>query len=236
MDRTSFVDPRGRPERQPDSTKRSARHRQLDLRCFRPVRTLDANQTLFIGEPQLLRLPVQNIQRRDGLVVVDLESGETRLTCQSLWTIRDIRGSASNHFTHAGTWNVLGRSRDAFSAALNDEQAATWYWFDSGTNRLARIMNIRTENDFRVAVLGAYYLVDFPSFRRLRSSNLGRVHEFCLRSATPTAVSSDMLTLADILSAMGTPPSGSQIKCTLQQIQVLIPGISYPTRALTPPS
>ena len=143
----------------------------------------------------------------------------------------------SNHFTHAGTWNVLGRSRDAFSAALNDEQAATWYWFDSGTNRLARIMNIRTENDFRVAVLGAYYLVDFPSFRRLRSSNLGRVHEFCLRSATPATVdSSGMLILANILSAMSTPPSGSQIKCTLQQIQVLIPGISYPTRALTPPS
>ena len=144
---------------------------------------------------------------------------------------------ASNHFSHAGTWNVLGRSRDAFSAALNDEQAATWYWFDSGTDRLARIMNIRTENDFKVAVLGAYYLVDFPSFRRLRSSNLGRVHEFCLRSATPATVdSSGMLTLADILSAMSSPPSGSQIKCTLQQIQVLIPGISHPTRALTPPS
>src|ERR1700738_1001802 len=68
---------------------------------------------------------------------------------------------ASNHFSHAGTWNVLGRSRDAFSAALNDKQAATWYWFDSGADRLARIMNIRTENDFQVAVLGAYYLVDF---------------------------------------------------------------------------
>jgi hypothetical protein len=34
---------------------------------------------------------------------------------------------ASNHFSHAGTWNVLGRPRDAFSAAISDNQAATWY-------------------------------------------------------------------------------------------------------------
>ena len=143
---------------------------------------------------------------------------------------------ASNHFSHAGTWNVLGRSRDAFSAALNDKQAATWYWFDSGADRLARIMNIRTENDFQVAVLGAYYLVDFPSFRRLPSSTLGRLHEFCSRSATRATAGNGMLTLQDILTAMGAPPSGSQIKCTLQQIQALIPGISCPTRAFAPPS
>jgi hypothetical protein len=143
---------------------------------------------------------------------------------------------ARNHFSHAGTWNVLGRPRDAFSAALNDTQPATWYWFDSGSDRLARIMNITTENDFQVAVLGAYYLVDFPSFRRLPSSNLGQVHEFCSRSAMPAPANSPMLTLPDILSAMGAPPSGSQTRCTLQQIQALIPGISCPTRALPPPS
>jgi hypothetical protein len=146
---------------------------------------------------------------------------------------------ANNHFTHAGTWNVLGRSRDSFSAAITDKQFATWYWFDSGTNRLARIMNIateNTENDFKVAVLGAYYLVDFPSFRRLSSSTLGRVYEFCSRSAMRVTGGNPMLTLADILSAMGAPPSGSQIKCTMRQIQALIPGISHPTRAPTPPS
>ena len=146
---------------------------------------------------------------------------------------------AGNHFSHTGTWNVLGRSRDSFSAAITEKQPATWYWFNSGTNRLARIMNIATdstENDFKVAVLGAYYLVDFPGFRRLSSSTLGRVHEFCSRSAQRATAGSPMLTLADILSAMGAPPSGSQIKCTLRQIQALIPGISCPTRALTPPS
>jgi hypothetical protein len=143
---------------------------------------------------------------------------------------------ARNHFSHAGTWSVLGRTRAAFSAALNDRQAATWYWFDSGADRLARIMNIRLDNDFQVAVLGAYYLVDFPSFRRLSSSNLGRVHEFCSRSATHATAGSRMLTLPDILTAMGAPPSGSQAKCTLQEIQALIPGISYPTRAVAPPS
>ena len=143
---------------------------------------------------------------------------------------------ASNHFSHAGTWNVLGRPRDAFSGAINDTQAATWYWFNSGVDRLARIMNIRTENDFQVAVLGAYYLVDFPSFRHLSSSTLGRVHQFCSRSVKPASVNSRMLTLPDILTAMGAPPSGSQIKCTLRQIQALIPGISCPARAMTPPS
>src|ERR1700730_9384135 len=101
MDRTSFDDPRGRSERQPDSTKRSARHRQLDLRCFRFVRTLDADQTLFTGKPQLLRLSVQNVQRRNGVVVVNLESKQTnRLTGQSLWTIRDVRRSARSRFSY----------------------------------------------------------------------------------------------------------------------------------------
>ena len=131
---------------------------------------------------------------------------------------------------------MLDQPRDAFSATVNNTQAATWYWFDSGTDRPARIMNITRMNDFRVAVLGAYYLVDFPSFRRLSSSTLGRVHEYCSRSAQRETIDSPMLTLSDILNAMGMPPSGSQIKCTLQQIQKLIPGISYPTRELTPPS
>jgi hypothetical protein len=142
---------------------------------------------------------------------------------------------ASNLFAHAGTWNVLSRPRDAFSAALDDERPATWYWFDSGSERLARIMNIRTDNDYRVAVLGAYYLVDFPSFRRLASSNLGRVHAYCASSATHVPAVSSMVTLRAILAAMAAPPSGSQIKCTLQQIQALIPGISYSAGAVAPP-
>ena len=84
-------------------------------------------------------------------------------------TVPDRDFLATKHFSHAGTWKVLGRPRDAFSAALDDQKAATWYWFDSGTDRLARIMNIRTSNDYQVAVLGAYYFVDFPSFRRFPS-------------------------------------------------------------------
>jgi hypothetical protein len=149
----------------------------------------------------------------------------------------------SNHFSHVGTWDVLGRSRDSFSSAIAEKRPATWYWFNSGTDHLARIMNIatetkelHTENDFKVAVLGAYYLVDFPSFRRRSSSTLSRVHEFCSRLAEPAIADNPMVTLEDILRAMGAPPSGAQIKCTLPQIQALVPGISCPTRALSPPS
>ena len=45
-----------------------------------------------------------------------------------------------------------------------------------------------------------------------------------------------MLTLPDILRAMDAPPFGAQTECTLQQIQALIPGISFPTRAVPPPA
>ena len=65
-----------------------------------PSERLMRIRTLFTGKPQLLRLPVQNIRRRDGVVVVDLGSGQTnRLTRQSLWTIRDARRSARSRIS-----------------------------------------------------------------------------------------------------------------------------------------
>ena len=65
-----------------------------------PSERLMRIRTLFTGKPQLLRLPVQNIGRRDAVVVVDLESRQTnRLTRESLWTIRDARRSTRSRFS-----------------------------------------------------------------------------------------------------------------------------------------
>jgi len=85
-------------------------------------------------------------------------------------------------------------------------------------------------------VVGAYYLIHFSSVRRLRSSNLGEVYKICSRTTNNSKAPSPMVTLSDILTAMGAPPSGSQVKCTWKQIQMLIPGISNQTTGIKPPS
>ena len=165
MDRTGFADPRGRCERKPDSTKRSARRRQPDLRRFGSIRALYAHQALsarscnyydFLfrtsdGETQWWWL-ISNPGKPTGLP----DKAYGPFATPAMVPAQDFL--AGNHFSHTGTWIVLGRSRDSFSAAITEKQPATWYWFNSGTNRLARIMNIATdstENDFKVAVLGA---------------------------------------------------------------------------------
>ena len=142
---------------------------------------------------------------------------------------------ASNQFTHAGSWNVLGRLRDAFSANRKGK-SGTWYWFDSGTDKLARIMNVDGGNNFQIAVLGAYYLVDLQRFRRHSSSLLADVYGLCLTARSVMMPPSPMLTLSDILNAMASSPCGSQTPCTMRQIQKVIPGISPPTGIVTPPS
>jgi hypothetical protein len=142
---------------------------------------------------------------------------------------------ASNHFTHVGTWNVLGVLREAFSARRKEE-AGTWFWFNSGTHKLARIMNVDGGNNFQIPVLGAYYLVDLRYFRRISSSQLADVYRICSTAKGIMRPPSPMLTLSDILSAMAASPCGSQTPCTMRQIQKIIPGISPPTGTVTPPS
>jgi len=141
---------------------------------------------------------------------------------------------ARNEFAHVGTWKIGKRLANAF-AARNTAQFGTWYWF-AGSGVLTRVMNVDKANDFRVAVVGAYYLIHFPSVRRLRSSNLGEVYKICSQTTNNSKAPSPMVTLSDILTAMGAPPSGSQVKCTWTQIQMLIPGISNQTTGIKPPS
>jgi hypothetical protein len=118
---------------------------------------------------------------------------------------------ASNQFAHAGTWNVLAQLRDAFSASKN-AKAGTWYWFNSGTHKLARIMNVDGGNNFQIAVLGAYYLVDLRRFRRLSSSPLAGLYRLCSTARSVMTPPSPMLTLSDILSAMAAPPAVRKVR------------------------
>src|SRR5437588_12876663 len=116
-------------------------------------------------------------------------------------------------------WAVLGRACNAFSG-IKTVNKPVWYWFDESGN-LARILNYDPGNDFQIAIFGAYYLVDFPAFKRLASSTLVDVYRLC-STASPASAPSKMGTLVDVLSAMAAPPSRTQTRCTLQQIQRLI--------------
>lgn len=140
-----------------------------------------------------------------------------------------------NHFSHAGGWNVLGKPREAFSGR-KAAKSGTWYWFDRGSGNIARIMNVENSNDFKVPVLGAYYLVDVPTFSGRALSNLKDVYEACRQAAKQVATPSPMLTLSDLLRAMAETPVDAQIKCTLDHIQALLPGIVKPTEVVVPPS
>jgi hypothetical protein len=137
-----------------------------------------------------------------------------------------------NAFSHAGTWKVHGISRNAFSSRKRAE-AGTWYWFDPGSGVPARIMNVDQRNDFQIAMLGAYYFVDFMHVDRMSSSNLEEAYRRCSKKTTVQPPSS-MVKLDDILATMTAPPAGSQIQCTPKQIQSLIPGISRGAEIMPP--
>jgi hypothetical protein len=139
-----------------------------------------------------------------------------------------------NNLAHVGNWRVLGRPCDAFSGHRN-ATGGTWYWLNA-SGKLSRIMNYDPCNDFQIAIFGAYYLVDFPTFRQVASSNLSDVYRACPGTSGALQSPSPMLTLCDILMAMASPPSGTQMSCTLQQIRRLIPGIAQPKGTARPPS
>jgi len=141
---------------------------------------------------------------------------------------------AENGFSNPGTWNVAGRPLTSFSARKTG-RAGTWYWFNASSDP-TRIMNVNNNNDFKVAILGSYYFVDLPKVERLTSSNLEAVYKKCQNSSGGSGSAGPMLTLADILRSMATPPSGAQTSCTLDQIRSLIPGISLPEGPVNPPA
>ena len=140
-------------------------------------------------------------------------------------------------FSCQGTFNVVAASCDGFAAKGGGGRAGTWYWYNNRTSSLWRIMNVDDGNDFKLPVLGAYYFVNAPTFSKLPSSNLPATLAWCQKNAQAASPPSPMITLADIQTAMSNPPSGSQVSCTLAEIQALIPGISAPPRgSVTPPA
>jgi hypothetical protein len=136
-------------------------------------------------------------------------------------------------FSYVGTWDVVNQPCDGFSATTG--QAATWFSFLSQTSTPSRIMNVDDTNDFKIPVLGAYYLVNFITFNPFFD---GATIERAAEDNAPSGnAPSPMLTLQDIQTAMSNPPSGaSQMSCTPADIAAIIPGISHPQSQPQPPA
>ncbi len=153
-----------------------------------------------------------------------------------------------NQFSYVGTWNVVNQPCDGFCAfpGMSDVdklerrptgKAGTWFSFLSQTSVPSRIMNVDNTNDFGIPVLGAYYLVNFPTFEPDPSLDLAAVLPVAKDNAPSGAAPSAMITLQDIQTAMTNPPSGaSQMSCTPADIAAVIPGISYPQSPPQPPA
>ena len=123
-----------------------------------------------------------------------------------------------------------------FTAAPSGS-AATWFAFDEATGEPFRIMNVDAANDYALAVLGAYYLVNICQYAPA-ASTLDQLVQSAKKNAILAPSPSPMLTLVDIQQAMGAPPAGAQqVSCSMADIQNCVPGISFPRPApITPPA
>ena len=138
-------------------------------------------------------------------------------------------------FSYVGTWNVVNQPCDGFSATTG--QAGTWFSFLAQTNTPSRIMNVDDTNDFKIPVLGAYYLVNFITFNPNPSLDVATIERAAENNAPSGNAPSPMLTLQDIQTAMSNPPSGArQMSCTPADIAAIIPGISHPQSQPRPPA
>lgn len=141
-------------------------------------------------------------------------------------------------FSFVGTWNVVNQPCDGFSATAGQSgQAGTWFSFLNQTSTPSRLMNVDAANDFKIPVLGAYYLVNFITFNPNPSPDVATIEGAAEENAEAGVAPSPMLTLQDIQKAMSNPPSGArQISCTPADIAAIIPGISRPQSQPQPPA
>src|SRR5262249_30989874 len=144
----------------------------------------------------------------------------------------------ANGFAYAGTWKVIGRDCDSYGAAPDpSKQPATWFWFATERDRLHRIMNVDPENDYKLAVLGAYYFANCSEFHHGGGAPLEELYASCKALTSPMGGPNPMVTLLDLQTAMMSPPAGAkQVHCTQAEIQRVMPGISHPKGHVTPPA
>ncbi|RZF30006.1 hypothetical protein EVC45_10455 [Paraburkholderia sp. UYCP14C] len=135
-------------------------------------------------------------------------------------------------FTHVGSWNVIGRSRDAFvlknkipPADKNNGPGGTWVWCDTASNALARVMTTRQDNEALIPIFGAYYLSDFCEISNNANTDWPGILQVCDRAKSVGSVTSTMLTLVDLLQGMSEVPQEAFTSCVFGDIQRLIPGI-----------
>jgi hypothetical protein len=143
----------------------------------------------------------------------------------------------TNGFSYIGSWNVVGSRCDQFSASPSGPNGTgTFYTFDAGTMNLRRVMNVSPNNDYAIAILGAYYFANVFSMQS-DASDLAAVAATWKAKAKGGAAASPMLTQTDIQVAMMNPPPGAQqVSCSLADIQQFMPGISFPSVQPTPPA
>lgn len=132
-------------------------------------------------------------------------------------------------FSHSGVWRVIGKQCNAF-AGKRKAKASTWWWREAASDQPRRIMNIENGNDFGVAILGAYYFVDFVDFQ-LASTSLPEIVAK-LPSNTNVAVRSAMRTATDIIAAMDSAP---KVITSFDRVKEVIPGlVAVPQNAQEP--
>lgn len=141
-----------------------------------------------------------------------------------------------NNFSYVGNWDVVGKPCCNF-AANNPGKPGTWFSFDAKNGTLLRIMNVDFANEYKVVLLGAYYLANVFAFSAKGTSDLQQLSQWCQTNARASDAPSPMITLQDIDAALKNPPTGFQIPCSLQNVQTQIPGIYVPAAgALNPPA
>ena len=146
----------------------------------------------------------------------------------------------TNGFSHVGSWSVHGKASNAYAAKRASQypdasSTASWYWHESASNKLIRIMNTHNLNKYYVAIIGAYYLIDFTNFKITPRLNLRELQCRCQQAIKGSNTPSRMRTLADILGTLSNPPSGYQTPCNADQIAAIMPGLSFTNQPQTSP-
>jgi hypothetical protein len=146
-------------------------------------------------------------------------------------TSLQVRNVLAQGATYANSWNIAGTPTDGWviptTLPPNSQVPphGTWYSVRSDTGGLWRVLNLDNDNPVQVPVLGSYYLAYLPGFTATEPLNLlGLIAGIPQNAGNPP---SPMVSQRDIQQALANPLAWAQ--CTLEQIQAVLPGISFPS-------